>query len=139
MPSERPPQRTVKPSVDGTIPGAVWIADSSSQSPQVLAATGKGVVSVSLSPSSLNFGTVSKNTVSPAKTITVTNNNQSTAVSVTGLAVSGDYKITANACNGQHRGQEQVHFYGELCSACDGPNQRRSFGLLCFGGGAHRL
>jgi Bacterial Ig-like domain (group 3)/Abnormal spindle-like microcephaly-assoc'd, ASPM-SPD-2-Hydin len=89
---------TFKPSVSGTIPGAVWIADSSAQSPQVMTVTGKGVVSVSLSPSSLNFGTVSKNTVSAAKTITVTNNNHSTAVTLNGFAVSGDYKVMANNC-----------------------------------------
>jgi len=91
---------TFKPSVNGTIPGAAWIADSSTQSPQVLPVTGKGVVSVSLSPSSLNFGTVSKNTVSAPKTITVTNDNQSTAVTITGIAVSGDYKVAAGTCTG---------------------------------------
>jgi hypothetical protein len=101
---------TFKPSVNGTIPGAVWIADSSSLSPQAMTVTGKGVVSVSLSPSSLNFGTVSKNTVSAAKTITVTNNNQSTAVSVTGIAVSGDYKIAANACTGSIAAKSKCTF-----------------------------
>jgi hypothetical protein len=101
---------TFKPSVNGTIPGAVWIADSSAQSPQVLTVTGKGVVSVSLSPSSLNFGTVTKNTVSAAKTITVTNNNQSTAVTITGIAVSGDYKFAAGTCTGSIAAKSKCTF-----------------------------
>jgi len=101
---------TFKPSVNGTIPGAVWIADSSSQSPQVLTATGKGVVSVSLSPGSLNFGTVSKNTVSAPKTITVTNNNQSTAVTITRIAVSGDYKFAAGTCVGSIAAKSKCTF-----------------------------
>jgi hypothetical protein len=101
---------TFKPSVNGTIPGAVWIADSSSQSPQVLTVTGKGVVSVSLSPSSLNFGTVSKNTVSAAKTVTVTNNNQSTAVTITGIAISGDYKFAAGTCTGSIAAKSKCTF-----------------------------
>lgn len=101
---------TFKPSVNGTIPGAVWIADSSAQNPQVLSVTGKGVVSVSLSPSTLNFGTVSKNTVSAPKTITVTNNNQSTAVSITGIAVSGDYKFAAGTCTGSVAAKSKCTF-----------------------------
>jgi hypothetical protein len=101
---------TFKPSVNGTIPGAVWIADSSTQSPQVLTVTGKGVVSVSLSPSSLNFGTVTKNTVSAPKTITVTNNNQSTAVTITGIAVSGDYKFAAGTCTGSIAAKSKCTF-----------------------------
>jgi hypothetical protein len=101
---------TFKPSVNGTIPGTVWIADSSTQSPQVLTVTGKGVVSVSLSPSSLNFGTVSKNTVSAPKTITVSNNNQSTAVTITGIAVSGDYKFAAGTCAGSIAAKSKCTF-----------------------------
>ncbi len=101
---------TFKPSVNGTIPGAVWIADSSALSPQVLAVTGKGVVSVSLSPSSLNFGTVSVNAMSAPKNVTVTNNNQTTAVTLNRVAVSGDYMISANTCSGSLAAKSKCTF-----------------------------
>jgi hypothetical protein len=89
---------TFKPTVNGTISGAVWVNDTSAVTPQVLSVSGKGAEAVSLSPNTLNFGTVAIGTSSAAKSVTVTNNNQSSAVSLNPIVASGNYKISATTC-----------------------------------------
>jgi Big-like domain-containing protein/centrosomal CEP192-like protein/beta-propeller repeat-containing protein/ASPM-SPD-2-Hydin domain-containing protein/HYDIN/CFA65/VesB family protein len=101
---------TFKPTVNGTITGAVWIADNSSVSPQILNVSGKGAVAVSLSPTTLNFGTITVGTVSASKTVTLTNNNQSSAVTLNGIAVSGDYKVAAGTCTGSIAAKSKCTF-----------------------------
>jgi hypothetical protein len=48
--------------------------------------------------------------VSAPKTITVSNNNQSTAVTITGIAVSGDYKFAAGTCTGSIAAKSKCTF-----------------------------
>lgn len=73
----------------GVINGAVTVADSAPNSPQVVSLSGTGAVPLTLSPASLAFGSVSVGATSPAKTVTVTN-NQTTTLSFT-FAASGNY------------------------------------------------
>jgi hypothetical protein len=89
---------TFKPTVNGTISGAVWLNDSSAVSPQVLSVSGKGAEAVSLSPNALNFGTIAVGATSPLKSVTVTNKNQTSAVTLNPIVASGDYKISATTC-----------------------------------------
>ena len=89
---------TFKPTVNGTISGAVWVNDSSAVTPQVLSVSGKGAEAVSLSPNTLNFGTTPIGTTSASKSVTVTNNNQSSAVSLNPIVASGNYKISTTTC-----------------------------------------
>jgi large repetitive protein len=65
---------TFTPSIMGIIPGALTVSDNAPNSPQVVALSGKGLGSVSLSPASLSFGTVAVGTTSTPKTLTLTNN-----------------------------------------------------------------
>jgi 6-phosphogluconolactonase (cycloisomerase 2 family) len=80
---------TFTPTVRGGISGAITIQDEASDSPQVVSLTGNGFTPVSFFPSSLSFGTVTVGTKSPAKTVTVTN-NQSTSATLQ-VSASGDY------------------------------------------------
>jgi hypothetical protein len=99
-----------EPTVNGTITGAVWIADNSSVSPQILNVSGKGAVAVSLSPTTLNFGTITVGTVSASKTVTLTNNNQSSAVTLNGIIASGDYKVATGTCGGSIAAKSKCTF-----------------------------
>jgi hypothetical protein len=73
----------------GTITGAVTVTDTASNSPQVVSLSGSGVVPLTLSPSSLAFGNVAVGTTSPAKTVSITNNEKAT-LNFT-FAASGNY------------------------------------------------
>jgi hypothetical protein len=69
---------TITPSIPGTISGAVTIKDNGAASPQVVGLTGTGLLSVSVSPASWNFGSVPVGTTSASKTLTITNNTNAT-------------------------------------------------------------
>ncbi len=80
---------TFKPSVSGSVSGEVTILDSAGGSPHLVNLSGAGLTAISLSPTSLAFGTVAVGTTSAAKTITLTN-NLGTALTI-GFSASGDY------------------------------------------------
>jgi hypothetical protein len=90
---------TFAPTSKGTQTGTVNIADSASNSPQTISLSGAGLQAVSVSPASLNFGTVKVGTSSPIKTISVTNYEKSTvtfsSVQITGTD-SSDFSQTDN-------------------------------------------
>jgi len=73
----------------GTITGAVTVNDAASNSPQIVSLSGSGAVPLTLSPTTLAFGSVAVGTTSPAKTVTVTNNEIAT-LNFT-FAASGNY------------------------------------------------
>jgi len=85
---------TFKPSASGAATATLGVADNASGSPQAVSLSGTGTAAaVSLSPSSLAFGSLAIGTTSAAQTITLSNPGNA-ALSITGLAVSG-----ANASN----------------------------------------
>jgi hypothetical protein len=86
-----------KPSVSGTISGAVTITDAASNSPQIVNLKGTAVDPVTLTPASLGFGSVAVGQISAPKTVTVSN-NQSTSLNFT-YSVSGNYQVTASGKN----------------------------------------
>jgi Abnormal spindle-like microcephaly-assoc'd, ASPM-SPD-2-Hydin len=82
------------PLVPGTLAGGVTILDNSpTVSTQVLDASGVGVLPVTLSPITLNFGSVAVGNTSAVQAVTVTN-NQTTAVPINSVVASGDYIST---------------------------------------------
>jgi 6-phosphogluconolactonase (cycloisomerase 2 family) len=80
---------TFSPTAQGAISGAITIQDEASNSPQLVSLTGNGFPPVSFSPPSLSFGTVPVGTKSPAKTVTITN-NQGTSATLQ-FSTNGDY------------------------------------------------
>lgn len=103
-----------KPTVNGSISGAVWVNDSSAVSPQVVSVSGKGAEAISLSPNALNFGAIQVGATSSAKTVTVTNNNQSSAVSLNPIVASGNFKISATTCTSSLAAKNKCTFSVEF-------------------------
>lgn len=87
---------TFTPTATGTRSGTLTVTHSASNSPQTVSLTGTGIAPVTLSPTSLAFGTQQVSTTSAARTITV-QNNQSVSLSISSITVSGDYAQT-NTC-----------------------------------------
>jgi hypothetical protein len=78
-----------KPAATGNRTAALMIADSATGSPQTVALSGTGTASaVSVSPSSLAFGSQSVGTASTAQTVTLTNSGNG-ALTVTSIGLSG--------------------------------------------------
>jgi len=75
------------PTKAGAITGTLAVTDSAPNSPQTAALTGTGTV-MSFSPTSLNFGTLTKGTASQPQTITVTNVGP-TSISITKISITG--------------------------------------------------
>jgi hypothetical protein len=85
---------TFTPTVTGTTAGGVTVSDSGLISTQVLNVNGTGVLPVTLSPTSISFGTLSVGSTSAVQVVTVTN-NQTTAVSIGSVLASGDFISTS--------------------------------------------
>lgn len=83
------------PNSVGTITGAITLTSNASGSPHVISLSGTGLPPVGFAPAGLNFGSVSVNTTSSAQAITVTN-NQSAALGISSIGVSGDYSQSNN-------------------------------------------
>jgi len=81
---------TFAPSINGTIKGAITIANSTTVSPQVYNLSGTGVLPLTFSPASITFAGRPVGTTSPPVTVSL-KNNQSTALTIT-FATSGQYK-----------------------------------------------
>jgi Abnormal spindle-like microcephaly-assoc'd, ASPM-SPD-2-Hydin len=84
---------TYKPLVPGSNIAGITVVDTGSVSTQVLNAAGTGIVPVTMSPTTINFGTVSVGTTSAVQVVTVTN-FESTQVPITSIVASGDYIYT---------------------------------------------
>jgi hypothetical protein len=80
---------TFTPTGVGVIDGAVTVADTAANSPQIINLSGSGVAPLAFSPASLAFGNQAVGTTSAAKVVTVTNNLSST-LSFT-FSASGGY------------------------------------------------
>ena len=83
------------PTTSGTIKGTITVTDAAATSPQEVALSGSGITVLALSPASLTFATTVGVTTTP-QTVTLTNNSSS-AVSISKVAVTGDYTQT-NTC-----------------------------------------
>jgi hypothetical protein len=94
---------TFTPAASGSRTASLSISDNATGSPQMVALSGTGTVStgVSLSPTSLSFGTQPVTTTSAAQTITL-NNGGSATLSISGLTITGpnagDFAGIADTC-----------------------------------------
>jgi hypothetical protein len=91
---------TFTPAAIGIRSGILTFNDNAPNTPQTVQLTGTGTA-ISLTPTSLSFGTVTVGTTSAAKSITV--KNVGTAlVTFTGFSIAGtnpgDYQISGNTC-----------------------------------------
>ena len=91
---------TFTPVVAGALAGSLAISDSTVDSPQTVALTGTGTLPLTISPTTLAFGTVAVGATSAAKTVTLTNNQTSTLSFA--YNASGNYAIssTGTTCTG---------------------------------------
>jgi hypothetical protein len=80
---------TFKPAAAGTRTAAITLTDSATGSPQTVSLTGTGAASaVSLSPTTLSFGSEAVDEVSTSQVVTLTNTGNA-SLSVSGLAFTG--------------------------------------------------
>jgi hypothetical protein len=88
---------TFSPTALGSAAGALSFADSAINSPQTVNLSGTGTAPVTLSTSSISFGTVAVGSTSSAKSVTLTN-AQSVALTFTSIGVTGPFAISNNTC-----------------------------------------
>jgi hypothetical protein len=80
---------TLTPGSVGAQPaGTLTITDNAGNSPQTVALSGMGIAATTLSATGISFGSVTVNTTSAIKTVTLTN-NQSIALGIATLAATG--------------------------------------------------
>ena len=88
---------TFTPTATGAQPnGTLTISDGAINSPQTITLTGSGEAAISLSPSSLAFGSVAVNTVSATKTLTL-KNNQAAALTITEAVFGGSFALDTSS------------------------------------------
>jgi hypothetical protein len=78
---------TFKPTTTGTRSAVLSVTDNASGSPQQVPLSGIGTTA-KLSPTSLNFGSITVGTTSAAKTVTLTNVG-TTTLTITGISLTG--------------------------------------------------
>ena len=88
---------TLTPTATGVQPaGTLTISDSAVGSPQTVALSGTGVTAVTLSPSSVAFGSVAVNTTSATRAVTL-KNSQSSSLSITSAIFNGPFALDTGA------------------------------------------
>jgi hypothetical protein len=91
------------PTSAGTKTASLNIPSNAPTSPDAVSLTGTGVLGLSISPTSVNFGTVEAGTPSAPRTVTVTNNGHdfiSIHDSTLGGAHPDDFQVAADSCTG---------------------------------------
>jgi len=88
---------TFKPSIIGTDDATLSISDSTSNSPQTVAMTGKGTTPVGLTPTSETYASQTVGTTSTAKVFTLTS-YLSTTVNNIVISATGDFAISSTTC-----------------------------------------
>lgn len=83
---------TFTPSSAAAVSGAVVVADTGSDSPQIVNLSGTGVLPVTIAPTSLTFPSTNVGSTSAAQTLTITNNLTATLSSLS-FAASGDFSV----------------------------------------------
>ena len=88
---------TFSPTNTGAATGTLTFTDSAANSPQTVTLTGTGSAPVTVSPSSLAFGSLALGKTSSPKTVTLTN-HLSTALPISSVTAVGDFAISSNTC-----------------------------------------
>jgi hypothetical protein len=91
------------PSIGGVRDGQLQVYDSALTSPQVLNVTGTGTSPLTISPAYLSFASQTVGTVSPTKTITLTNHesqSETFSFAAVGSLAAADYQANTNCATG---------------------------------------
>ncbi|MFZ0321693.1 MAG: choice-of-anchor D domain-containing protein [Candidatus Sulfotelmatobacter sp.] len=88
---------TFDPAASGSRTATLSVADNAGNSPQTVSLSGTGVIGVTLSTTSLSFGTVFVGSSSTAAPVTLTN-NQSVSLTKISISVSGAGFSQVNTC-----------------------------------------
>ena len=88
---------TFSPTAIAVSAGTLTFNDDALNTPQTVSLSGTGTAPLTLSASSLSFGSVKVNTTSAAKSVTVTNRS-SAAVSFSGIATTAGFNLASNTC-----------------------------------------
>ncbi|MGA2630073.1 MAG: SBBP repeat-containing protein, partial [Terriglobia bacterium] len=91
---------TFTPSTLGAETAQVTFTDDAANNPHVLTVTGSGVnaaTSVTVAPTNLSFGNQTVGAFSSSQDVTITNTGTA-VLNITGISVSGDFKIQTNTC-----------------------------------------
>jgi hypothetical protein len=88
---------TFTPAATGASSGSLTFNDDAPNSPQTVGLSGSGTAPVTLSTSTLNFGTVTVGTTSSPRSVTLTNRSSS-PLSFTSIATSAGFNLSANTC-----------------------------------------
>ena len=113
------------PMAAGALKAAITITDDASNSPQVitLSGTGVGVPVVSLSATSLSFGTVKMGATSPSQSVTMANTGTG-ALSIASIGVTGKDAGSfafANNCGTSLAAKASCVIHGHFAPAAAGP------------------
>lgn len=137
---------TFAPTASGDDTGALTFTDSAIGSPQSVSLQGTGTASVTASPGSLNFGTVTYGATSSSQTVTFTN-LQSVAVNLSSIAASAHFTVASNTCGTSVAAGGKCTvgvkfspnaagaFTGTLKFSDDAPNSPQAVNLRGTGGG----
>jgi hypothetical protein len=90
---------TLTPSSLGADNGTLSVNDNASNSPQTATLTGTGILPAQLSATSVSFGYVGENSPSASKNIKLYN-NQSVALTISGITLSNPDYTEADTCKG---------------------------------------
>ena len=85
------------PSTSGSVTGSLSVASNAPTSPTAIALNGSGVASapqLSVSPTSLAFGSESVGTTSGSQSVTLTNNSTSSTIDVSSIDCTGPFTFT---------------------------------------------
>lgn len=112
------------PTANGAMTAAVTITDSATGSPQsiALAGTGYSPTSVTLSATSLNFGSVAVGSTSSSQQVTLTNNGTA-ALSITSIALTGANAsswVFGNTCGTNLAAGANCSIHGHFAPATTG-------------------
>ena len=88
---------TFSPTSTGAATGTLTFKDNAGNSPQTVSLSGTGSSPVTVSPATLNLGSVAVGSTSSGQAVTITNNGTSSVV-VNSVTVTGDFAET-NACS----------------------------------------
>jgi hypothetical protein len=90
-------QVTFSPTAVGQASGTLTIMDNAGTGTQTVALNGSGVAPVSLSPTSLSFGSVAVGFTSAAKNVTLTN-RQSVTLNLSSISPSTGFAVSSTTC-----------------------------------------
>jgi len=129
---------TFAPSAPGTRTGVITVTGSQpgQQGTAILTGTAVSPAAITLTPSTVDFGTLEVGKTSSAQSVSIANTG-GVAATLEVPTVSGDYQMTANTCGAALAPGVGCTVYGVDCVCSDGPGCAwRGFECAGLGGGS---